>query len=113
MVLLQAHNLLFFTYKLYAYFLNYTYICVKVLCMTVKLNLTINEEVVKRTKKYAAKKNLSVSKIVEDYLDKISKDENEKSLNFVEKWGGVLTGKLSDKQIEKIKKEHFKTKYGI
>ena len=54
--------------------------------MTVKLNLTINEKVAAKSKKYAAKKGVSVSKLVEEYLDKLTKKEEEKKeKNFVKR----------------------------
>ena len=37
--------------------------------MTVKLNLTISEEVVAKSKSYAAKRKTSVSKLVEELLN--------------------------------------------
>ena len=43
--------------------------------MTVKLNLTIDEDVVKRTKRYAKKTNTSISKMVQEYLDKTTQNE--------------------------------------
>jgi glutamyl-tRNA reductase len=48
--------------------------------MTTKLTLSISEEVVINAKKAAKKKNTSISKIVEDYLRKISKSMNDKSI---------------------------------
>jgi hypothetical protein len=43
--------------------------------MTTKLTLTIDENVIVQAKKYAQKKNRSVSKIVEEYLKNVSEIE--------------------------------------
>jgi hypothetical protein len=40
--------------------------------MTTKLTLTVDNTVIERAKEYARKKNTSVSKIVETYLDTVS-----------------------------------------
>lgn len=40
--------------------------------MTVKLTLTIDQDVIESAKHFARKKNLSVSRIVEDYLRHVS-----------------------------------------
>ncbi len=82
------------------------------LTMTVKLNLTIDEDVVKRTKRYAKKANTSISKIVQEYLDKTTKNEKAEKKSFVEKYGGSLNGQLSDKEVERLKAQRIKEKYG-
>jgi hypothetical protein len=43
--------------------------------MTTKLTLTIEEEVIQKAKKYASKKQRSLSKIVEAYLKSIAAKE--------------------------------------
>lgn len=81
--------------------------------MTVKLNLTIDEAVVKRAKRFAKQHNTSVSKLVEEYLEKSTKSTNQNGgKSFVEKYAGILNGKLSEKEVEKIKVERVKKKYG-
>ena len=47
--------------------------------MSTKLTLNIDENVVVRAKKYARRHNISVSKIVEKYLDKISDEHVKKT----------------------------------
>lgn len=44
--------------------------------MNTKLTLTIEEEVIKKAKEYAGKKNRSLSSIIENYLKTLTKDEN-------------------------------------
>lgn len=90
----------------------YVYLGVKQLPMTVKLNLTIDEEVVKRTKRYAKRTNTSISKMVQEYLDKTTKNEKTDKKSFVEKYAGSLNGHLSDLEIERLKAQRAKEKYG-
>lgn len=82
--------------------------------MTVKLNLTISEEVVAKSKSYAAKRKTSVSKLVEELLNReiATMEKSPKKKSFVEQWGGTLTGHLTDEKIKQIKDEHLTRKYG-
>ncbi len=45
--------------------------------MSTKLTLNIDEKVITRAKKYARRHRVSVSKIVENYLDLISTEQNK------------------------------------
>jgi len=45
--------------------------------MNTKLTLTIEKEVIKRAKKYANKKNRSLSDIIENYLKMLTTNENK------------------------------------
>lgn len=77
--------------------------------MTVKLNLTIDETLVSKIKVYAAQKQTSVSKLVENLL----KEEIEtvtKDSDISKKFAGILSGKILDE--EKIKEDHLMSKYG-
>ncbi len=51
--------------------------------MLTKLTLNIEEEVVAKAKRYALKKNRSVSKIVEEYLNSISDGTTKVSPDFL------------------------------
>ncbi len=79
--------------------------------MTTKLTLSISEEVVKNAKKAAKKKNTSVSKIVEDYLRKVSKSLSDKSITetIFENAPNVKTVRGTEKNILANK---LKQKYG-
>ena len=79
--------------------------------MTVKLNLTIDEDVVKRTKRYAKRTNTSISKMVQEYLDKTTQNEMANKKSFVEKYGGTL--KIGIPDVKKAKDEYLKEKYGL
>jgi Family of unknown function (DUF6364) len=43
--------------------------------MKVKLQLSMGEDVVKRAKRYAKKSNTSISKMVQEYPDKTTRNE--------------------------------------
>ena len=75
--------------------------------MTVKLNLTIDETLVSRVKVYAAKKQTSVSKLIEGLLIKEIETLNEPKIS--KKYAGILSGKLLDE--EKIKEDKIMNKY--
>ncbi|SEG69303.1 DUF6364 family protein [Sphingobacterium lactis] len=44
--------------------------------MDAKLSLKLNENVIKRAKKYASNKNVSLSRLIENYLDSITREQN-------------------------------------
>jgi hypothetical protein len=69
--------------------------------MTVKLNLTINEDVVAQSKALASKRKTSLSKIVEELLKK-ENSKRQKSENGLMKFAGILNGKLSDESTEEM-----------
>jgi hypothetical protein len=79
--------------------------------MTVKLNLTINEKVAAKSKQYAAKKGVSVSRLVEEYLEKLTNGNREKEKGFVQRTAGTLRIKISS--VDKAKDEYLKKKYGV
>ncbi|MEO7393308.1 MAG: DUF6364 family protein [Chitinophagaceae bacterium] len=82
--------------------------------MTVKLNLTIDEKIVAKSKRYATKRKTTVSKMVQELLSKQLEIEEKKpkSKSFVEKWAGTFSGKLTDEKIKGIKDEYLTKKYG-
>ncbi len=45
--------------------------------MNTKLTLTIEQEIIKRAKEYAKKKNRSLSDIIENYLKILTKEESQ------------------------------------
>lgn len=94
-------------FNLYVYLL-------KLFSMTVKLNLTIDENIVVKSKRYAAKKKTTVSKLVQELLKKQLELEGKKpkQKSFVQKWAGTFSGQLSDSRIKEIKDQHLNKKYG-
>ncbi len=81
--------------------------------MTENLNLSIDKEIIRRTKRYSEIKNISVNQIVEKLLDELTAPHKEIEKTFLEKYGNILTGKVSDEQVEKIKEERMREKYGM
>lgn len=79
--------------------------------MTVKLNLTINEKIAARSKRYAAKKGVSVSKLVQDYLDRLTEEKRKEKKSFVEKYAGIIKRNIPD--IDAVRDEYLKKKYGV
>jgi hypothetical protein len=78
--------------------------------MTTKLNLTIEETIAAKAKAYAAKNNTSISKLVNDYLAKITATPaKRKQKSFAEKYGGILTNSIS---IDEAKEAYLTKKYG-
>ena len=49
--------------------------------MNTKLTLTIEQEIIKRAKKYAKNKNRSLSDIIENYLKMLTKEEQKQTDN--------------------------------
>jgi hypothetical protein len=73
--------------------------------MVTKLTLTIDEDVIIQAKKYAQKKNRSVSKIVEEYLKNVSELESfqNSEINY--------EGKLTSTIVGMFKKEYSGQSY--
>jgi hypothetical protein len=82
--------------------------------MTVKLNLTIDENLVAKSKRYAAKRKTTVSKLVQELLKNhiVLTEKKSSKKSFVEKYAGTLSGKLSDEAVKKFKDEYLSKKYG-
>lgn len=82
--------------------------------MTVKLNLTIDEKIVAKSKRYAAKKKTTVSKMVQELLKKQIEQEEKKPVkkSFVEKYAGTFSGQLSDARVKEMKDGYLSKKYG-
>jgi len=45
--------------------------------MDSKLTLKLNENVIERAKQYASSKKVSLSRLIESYLDHLTRDDNE------------------------------------
>lgn len=61
--------------------------------METKLTLRLNENVIKRAKVYARKHKISLSKMIESYLDSVTKQKDEKNTiitPLVESLSGVI-----------------------
>lgn len=81
--------------------------------MTVKLNLTIDGKLVAKTKRYAARKKTSVSKLVQDLLMKAIEESGTKhNVSFLQKHGGILDGKLGSEKVKQLLDDSLSKKYG-
>lgn len=62
-----------------------------------KLTLTINEDVIRKAKKYSKVKHRSISKLVEEYLRTVSDSENirNNNLNLTAVLTNSITGMFS------------------
>ncbi len=85
-----------------------------------KLTLSMEPEVVYRAKQYAKKRHISLSKLIQDFLENSIESDNLKDdpdLNIpkeIEKLRGILKGPdLSKKQLKQIKLEYLKEKHGL
>lgn len=80
--------------------------------MTIKLNLTIDEKIVAKSKRFAATQNTSVSKLVEELLIKhIDKSREQKKSDFIKRTAGMVKTKQFDLHNEKT--TALKQKYGL
>ena len=74
-------------------------------------------EVVYRAKKYAKKKNVSLSRLIQDYLDQISKhtpEPDDKINPDILALTGILKGKIPDDiDIIEEKYQYLKQKYDL
>jgi hypothetical protein len=80
--------------------------------MEVKLTLRLNDQVIERAKTYAKNHQVSLSKMVETYLDHITKDKDQKTAitPFVESLSGVIR-LPEDFDYKKAKQEYLAEKY--
>ncbi|HEY1063654.1 MAG TPA: DUF6364 family protein [Daejeonella sp.] len=85
-----------------------------------KLTLSMEPEVVYRAKQYAKKRHISLSKLIQDFLENSIESDNLKDdpdLNIpkeIEKLRGILKGPdLSKKQLKQMKLEYLKEKHGL
>lgn len=74
--------------------------------MNTKLTLTIEEEIVKRAKKYAKDKNRSLSGIIENYLKILTKEEQKEKTQKLNPVVQSLKGsfKMPEKSMDYKKK---------
>jgi hypothetical protein len=80
--------------------------------MTNKINLTLDNDLIKEMKSYARKEKTSVSKIVqEQMLTRFPKKAGKKK-SFVEKYAGIIKD-VHIGDIDKARDEYLKEKYGV
>lgn len=74
--------------------------------MDSKLTLKLNENVIERAKKYAADKKLSLSRLIENYLDSLTHDQKE-DLEISPFVRSISTGKSIPLNAEKDLKSSY------
>lgn len=80
--------------------------------MKKKLNISIDEELMKKVKIYATKNKLSLTKLVEDYLLEVTKNITKKELKELEQ----KTYPTPSQNLDEIKESYFQyqaKKYGF
>ncbi len=81
--------------------------------METKLTLRLNENVIKRAKEYARNHKISLSKMIESYLDSVTKQKDEKNTiitPLVESLSGVIN-LPDDFDYKKEYRDHISDKY--
>ena len=81
--------------------------------MTTKLTLSIDEKVIENAKKISRQRGKSISKLVEEYLDSLSK-KNKSKTTTVEKLSGILKNKVPvNVEWKNEKNTYLKKRYGL
>ncbi len=84
--------------------------------MDIKLTLKLNENVIERAKKYASNKKISLSRLIENYLDSVTIAEKSDDLEispFVKSIssGKILSNEKDWKEIREAYINHLDEKY--
>jgi len=87
--------------------------------MKTKLTLNVDDKIVARAKKISAKKNVSLSSVVEEYLDKFSKNDAQQKdvrpepslIDRIRKYTKHLN-LPDDYDYKKVWHQHLDEKYG-
>lgn len=79
--------------------------------MDTKLTLKLNKRIIESAKKYAKEKKISLSKMIESYLQSITVESEDKVeiTPFVESLSGVID--LADKNYKKDYSDYLNEKY--
>ena len=87
--------------------------------MKTKLTLNVDDKIVARAKRISAKRKVSLSSVVEDYLEKYSgstvpkksKNTEPSLLERIRKFTHPV--EITDEEIDNRIEEHMKEKYGL
>jgi hypothetical protein len=79
--------------------------------METLLHLTIQAQTAIKAEAYAVKNNTSISKLVDEYLDKLTTKAKPKRQSFIEKYAVSL--KIHTPDVDAAKDAYLKEKYGI
>ncbi|HEX5151991.1 MAG TPA: DUF6364 family protein [Parafilimonas sp.] len=82
--------------------------------MTTKLTLSLDEKIISKAKRIAARKKTSISKLVSSYFEKLPDDETRKDPSVLI---GILKPKNKSVSVEdavnNARWEHLKKKHGL
>jgi len=82
--------------------------------MDTKLTLRLNDDVIKRAKKYARSHKISLSKMIESYLDSITKQKEEEKKISITQLVESLSGLIdlpADFDYKKEYRDYLEEKY--
>jgi hypothetical protein len=80
--------------------------------MTTKLTLSIDTRVIDEAKKFSRKKGISISKLVEGYLQQISKSDKKPRKYLVDEMIGVISNdNITPDNWKDMRNEHRDKKY--
>lgn len=84
---------------------------------TSKLTLSVDSNVIYRAKQYAEKRHISLSKLVQNYLDQLSAHSNDQKSDIdpdILALTGILKGKVPDDiDLKEERFKYLKGKHGI
>lgn len=79
--------------------------------MATKLTLSINDEKIKKAKRFSKKRGRSVSKLFEDFIDSLDKDEKK---DFdINKIIGAFENEPKNFDADEVKWKYLKEKHGL
>ncbi len=84
--------------------------CKKVTCMFTKLTLNISKTVIEKAKTTARKRRVSLSRLVEEYLKRISEENKESVVSFMIKNAPAI--KTPDGKEKEILRKKLLQKHG-
>lgn len=89
--------------------------------MKTKLTLNVDDKIIARAKRESAKRNVSLSSVVESYLDRFSKNDRHKKIKKTEpsllerirKYTKNTQPLPEDYDYKKVWHDHLDEKYGV
>lgn len=79
--------------------------------MASKLTLSLNSKVIEEAKRYSEKKGTSLSKLIEDYLIRLTSPKLKKEKVSVKELRGILKTTAPDLDYKEIVREHLYEKH--
>ena len=84
---------------------------------TTKLTLSMKPEIISRAKQYAKSRQISLSKLIQDFLEEVSKNKPEIESNItadILSLTGILKDKFpNDVDLKEVRYQYLKEKYGL